>query len=251
MIYGPVPSWRLGKSLGIDLISTPSKTCSFDCCYCQLGRTVHSLTERRTFISLKRLEEGLSLVKEVKADYVTFSGMGEPTLARNLGRAIELARSRLNLPVAILTNSSLIPREDVRDELSLADVVVAKLDAPNEELFQGINRPYVQYSSQEIADSIRLFGERFKGKLCLQLMFIEDNKDQAHEMAGLARKLSPDEVELNTPLRPSPKRPLTPPEMEQIETEFWGMKVVNVYRSPRPKVTPLNPEETLRRRPKI
>ena len=251
VIYGPVPSWRLGRSLGVDLLSTEGKTCSFDCCYCQLGRTVHPLTERRKFISLERLEEELRLVKEVEADYVTFSGMGEPTLAQNLGQAIEMVRSRFKLPVAILTNSSLIPREDVQDDLSLADVVVAKLDAPNEELFHRINHPQVQYSLEEVVDSIRLLRGRFKGRFCLQLMFIEENKDHAYEMAELARKISPDEVELNTPLRPSRKRPLRPQEMDQIEGEFWGLDTVNVYKSPAPMVMPLNPVETLKRRPQV
>lgn len=249
VIYGPVPSWRLGRSLGVDLISTEGKTCSFDCCYCQLGRTVHPLSERKKFISLKKLEEELSLVKEVEADYVTFSGMGEPTLAQNLGRAIELARSRLKLPVAVLTNSSFMPREDVRDELSLADVVVAKLDAPDEELFHSINCPHIQVSLGEILQGISLFRERFKGKLCLQLMLIEENKYHAREMARLTRELFPDEVELNTPLRPCSQKPLEPDEMIQVEKEFWGMRVVSVYEAHRPEVKPLNVKEMLRRRP--
>ena len=249
VIYGPVPSWRLGRSLGVDLISTKGKTCSFDCCYCQLGRTVHPLSQRKELISLERLEKELKLVKEVKADYVTFSGMGEPTLAQNLGRAIELVRSALKLPVAILTNSSLISREDVRGDLSLADVVVAKLDAPNQELFHSINRPWVQVSLEEIFKGILLFRGEFRRRLCLQLMFIEENKPYAKEMAKLARELSPDEVQLNTPLRPSPKRPLEPEEMTQIEKEFWGLKAVSVYQAQRPKAKPLNSKETLRRRP--
>ena len=120
IIYGPVPSWRLGRSLGIDLLSTKGKTCSFDCIYCQLGKTVHSLTERRQFVSLDELAAELEGVKDIPADYATFSGVGEPTLASNLGEAIELARSVLRLPVAVLTNSSLMTREDVCNELAFS-----------------------------------------------------------------------------------------------------------------------------------
>jgi len=92
IIYGPVPSWRLGKSLGIDLLSAKGKTCCFDCVYCQLGRTLHLLTERRQFVSLEHLAEELESVKGLDIDYVTFSGMGEPALASNLGEAIEWSK---------------------------------------------------------------------------------------------------------------------------------------------------------------
>jgi wyosine [tRNA(Phe)-imidazoG37] synthetase (radical SAM superfamily) len=210
---------------------------------------VHPLSQRKEFVSLRRLEEELNPLREVEADYITFSGMGEPTLAQNLGEAIKLARSMVKFPVAVLTNSSLMPQGDVRSDLSLADVVVAKMDAPDEGLFRRINHPQAQISLEEILRGILLFRGGFGGRLCLQLMFIEENKHCAREMARLARGLSPDEVELNTPLRPSAKRPLSPEEMAQIEREFWGLKVVSVYEAPRPKVRPLNPKETLRRRP--
>ena len=157
IVYGPVPSWRLGRSLGIDLLSTERKTCSFDCIYCQLGPTVHPLTERREFVSLSQLASELEAVKGVEADYVTFSGVGEPTLAENLGRAISMSRSLLDRPVAVLTNSSLMPREDVRRDLVAADVVVAKVDAADEETFHRVNRPVPGYSLDEVLQGIDLF----------------------------------------------------------------------------------------------
>ena len=141
MVYGPVPSWRLGRSLGIDIIATASKQCSFDCTYCQLGETHNPVVRRREFVSLARLAEDLARAAGVPADYATFSGMGEPTLGSNLGEAIRLVRSTLRVPVAVLTNSSLMSREDVRQDLAEADVVVAKLDAPDEALFRQVNRP--------------------------------------------------------------------------------------------------------------
>ena len=252
IIYGPVASWRLGRSLGIDILSTEGKTCSFDCIYCQLGKTVHPLAERRKFISIAKLAKELETVKGTAADYATFSGVGEPTLASNLGEAIGLVKSVLGLPVAVLTNSSLMVREYVRRQLALADVVVAKVDAPTEELFRQINRPIIGYTLDEILRALKLFREEYHGKLALQMMFVEANKGYAPEMAGIAKRLSPDEVQLNTPLRPCAVQPLTLEDMSLICRAFSGLRgVVPVYEATRPEVTPLNQEETLLRRPKL
>lgn len=249
-IYGPVPSWRLGRSLGIDLLSTDGKTCSFDCIYCQLGRTVHPLTERKEFVSLARLREELEAVKNVAADYVTFSGVGEPTLASNLGDAIALVKSMLPLPVAVLTNSSLMVRQDVQDELCSADVVVAKVDAPDEVLFRQINRPYAKCSLDGIIAALTLFRKEYKGKLALQMMFVPANKEQAPQMAKIAEQLCADEVQINTPLRPCAVQPLPPEELRAIRQSFSGFaRAVMVYEASRPDVIPLNQDETGLRRP--
>jgi len=249
IIYGPVPSWRLGRSLGIDLLPGDGKTCSFDCVYCQLGRTTRPLAERAEFVSLEALAQELKGVRRIGADYVTFSGMGEPTLAINLGEAIRLARRTLGLPIAVLTNSSLMPSADVRQDLGYADVVVAKLDAPNEELFRRINRPLVGYSLEEIVRAISSFRAGYQGKLALDMMFIRANKRLASEMAALARRLVPDEVQVNTPLRPCAVAPLIAEEIAAIRAEFGGLPVVTVYEAARPQVSPLDVDETLRRRP--
>jgi wyosine [tRNA(Phe)-imidazoG37] synthetase (radical SAM superfamily) len=249
IIFGPFSSWRLRRSLGIDLLSTEGKTCSFDCIYCQLGKTLHPLAERREFVSLNRLISELETFGKMEADFVTFSGVGEPTLASNLGQAIPIAKSFLHLPVAVLTNSALIPREDVRRDLAGADVVVAKLDAPAEELFRKINRPYGDYSIEEIVQGIKLFRENYQGKLALQMMFIDANKRYYREMAEIAKSLSPDEIQLNTPLRRCAVKPLRPPEMAAIKVEFEELNVAEVYEAPRREVAPLNAVETLRRRP--
>jgi len=251
IIYGPVPSWRLGRSLGIDLLSSEGKTCSFDCVYCQLGRTIHSLAKRKEFVPISRLAQELEQVRDVPADYATFSGVGEPTLASNLGQAIKTVKQTLALPVAVLTNSSLMPREDVRQELAWADVVVAKMDAPTGELFRTINRPATGYSFDEILQGIMRFRSEYKGKLALQIMFIEANKDYALEMARIAEWLSPGEVQLNTPLRPSAVQPLTPEDINAIRQVFFRCRnVLTVYEVQKPEVAPINLEETARRRPK-
>ena len=250
IVYGPVPSWRLGRSLGIDLLSTRGKTCSFDCVYCQLGRTIHSLDEPKEFVPISKLVLELEQVRGVQADYATFSGVGEPTLASNLGQAIEIVRAVLGLPVAILTNSSLMPREDIRQELAQADIVVAKLDVPNEDLFHTINRPVIDYSLTEVLEGMRRFRLEFRGKLAVQMMFIEANKECAEDMARIAELLSPDEVQLNTPLRPCAVPPLTLEEMSSIKRAFSQHRnVLTVYEAPRPEVVPLNLQETRRRRP--
>lgn len=252
ILYGPVPSWRLGRSLGVDIVSTRGKTCSFDCVYCQLGRTVHPLAERKEFVAMAQLAQELKAVRGIAADYVTFSGVAEPTLASNLGQAIELVKSLLGLPVAVLTNSSLMPQGSVRYELSQADLVVAKLDAPNEKLFHQINRPKIDCTLGEIVRAIKLFREEYQGKLALQMMFIKANQGCASEMARLAEGLSPNEVQINTPLRPCAVSPLTPEDIAAIRQEFSGLKdVVTVYEASRPEVAPLNLGETLKRRPKL
>ncbi len=250
IVYGPVASWRLGRSLGIDLLSTSGKTCSFDCLYCQLGRTKHPLIERREFVPLVRLASELERIGLVEADYVAFSGVGEPTLASNLAQAIELVRSTLKLPVAVFTNSSLMPLAEVRKELAQADLVLAKLDAPSEDFFRLVNRPLTPYSLDEILEGIQLFRSQYRGKLALQMMFIKENRGCAARMANLASEISPDEVQINTPLRECSVDPLPPEDIAAIRNEFRGMRRVRtVYEAHRQQVAPMNVKETLRRRP--
>jgi len=252
IIYGPVSSWRLGSSLGVDLLSTRGKACSFNCVYCQLGKTKNPLAERREFVSIKELEKALDSVTGIGADYATFSGMGEPTLASNLRQAIRLTRTTLQLPIAVLTNSSLMPRDDVRQELIQADLVVAKIDAPTEELFHKINRPGIECDFDDILQAIQVFRKHYHGKLALQMMFIEANMSYAAEMAGLAKELSPDEIQINTPLRPCPIKPLSLEDIATIRRQFAGLSgVVTVYEAKRPNVAPLDLEATLRRRHKL
>jgi wyosine [tRNA(Phe)-imidazoG37] synthetase (radical SAM superfamily) len=249
IIYGPVPSWRLGKSLGVDLLPGDGKSCSFDCIYCQLGRTARRLTQRAGFVPLDKVQRELEQVRGVAADYVTFAGMGEPTLASNLGEAIRMARSVLGLPAAVLTNSSLMAREDVREDLAQADVVVAKLDAPSERLFQRVNRPAAGCRMQDIVRGLSLFRTEYGGKLALDMMFVQANRKSAAQMAAIARELSPDEVQVNTPLRPCAVVPMATREIAAIREAFGGLAVRTVYEAARPEVVPLNVGETVRRRP--
>ena len=248
ILYGPVPSWRLGRSLGVDMLSTRQKLCSFDCVYCQLGSTGRAVARRKEFVGLDQLEQELIALPHMDIDYATFSGMGEPTLASNLGEAIKVVKSNLDVPVAVITNSSLLMRQDVRDELAQADLVVTKLDAPDEDLFYRINRPRTKCRFNEVVEAIGLFRDSYRGKLAIDMMFIEANKHRATGMARITRELSPDEVQLNTPLRPCAVGPLSPEEVNEIRSHFTGLKrVVTVYETLPPVVTPMDTVETARR----
>jgi wyosine [tRNA(Phe)-imidazoG37] synthetase (radical SAM superfamily) len=250
--YGPVSSWRLGRSLGIDLVNTQRKVCSFNCVYCQLGETTRLVIESEEFVSLEQLAKEIRSARQIDANYATFSGMGEPTLAGNLGEAIQLARSILAVPIAVLTNSSLMSRGNVRQELAHADTVVAKLDVPNEGLFAMLNRPAPELHFAQMVEGIRRFRDEYKGKLALQIMFIEANKNHASEIATLARQISPDEVQINTPLRPCAVRPLAPKSIAKIKQEFTNFEhVVTVYEAPKCDAVPVDLAETLRRRPTL
>jgi len=250
IIYGPVASWRLGRSLGIDLLNTRRKVCTFNCVYCQLGETNQFVVEPKEFISLEQLNREIESLGPIDADYATFSGMGEPTLASNLGEAIELARSILNLPIAVLTNSSLMCREDVRQQLARADVVVAKLDVPNEELFSIVNRPAPSLRFDTIVDGVRQFRNTYRGKLALQVMFVQANEGYAEGIAKLVHGIAPDEVQINTPLRPSKVNPLPPQNIANIRAKFSNLRnVVTVYEASSREVRPIDLVETLRRRP--
>ena len=250
-VYGPVPSWRLGRSLGVDPVCK-RKVCSFDCIYCQLGRTTEKTIERKTFVKNEKLRQDLEEIwKKVKgkADVVTLSGTGEPELAENLGELIGIAREITGLKVAVLTNSSLMHREDVRSELAKADVVVAKLDAPNPEIFGEINRPHPSINFKEMVEGMKKFREEFRGKYALQMMFVELNKDHAKEMRKLAEEIGPDCVQIDTPLRRSPVKPLSYEEIEKIKRVFGGMDYISVYDRKKPEVEVMDREETLERRP--
>jgi wyosine [tRNA(Phe)-imidazoG37] synthetase (radical SAM superfamily) len=250
-IYGPVPSWRLGRSLGVDPISTPEKTCPFNCTYCQLGESVKYETERRVFVpTAEVIAEISSLPEDVTIDYITFSGRGEPTLAKNLGELTNEIRKIRSEPIAILTDSSLVDRVDVRDDLLELDLVMAKLDTPNEDLFQQINRPAPGITLAIVLAGLEKFREEFKGRFALQIMLVEANRDSAAEIAAIARSLSPDEVQLNTPLRPSAVQPLSSQEMTEAAGAFEGMNVVSVYDAEHKEVRPISTKDALYRRGK-
>lgn len=250
-VYGPVASWRLSRSLGIDMLCTEQKSCNFDCVYCQFGPTIKPQTERQEFVSLAKLIDDLNAVKGVAADWATFSGMGEPTLAANLGAAITMAKSVLELPVAVFTNGSLITREDVRRELALADMVILKLDASDETLFRAINQPSAGIEFASIVQGYQTFRMEYNGKLALDIMMCDMNKGNAFQLQYMARFPRPDQVQLNTAIRPCGITPMPMAELKSLHQNwFFNLgNTINVYEAKRPEVIPLNVEETELRYP--
>jgi len=250
-IYGPVNSWRLGRSLGIDPISSKRKACTFDCIYCQVGKAKSCSLKRRVFVPTEKLIKELSSIPKLNIDYITFSGTGEPTLAKNLGSMIKEIRKFRKEKIAVLTNATLLGRKDVQRELKHADLVEAKLDAPSNDLLQIINKPHKSISVKKIVDSIKMFKKDFKGKLALQVMFTKDNIAYAEEIAKIIKSIKPDEVHLNTPTRPCGIKPVSKEEIDKITHHFKSLRVVSVYdKRKRKKTKPISRKETLRRRGK-
>ena len=238
IVYGPVSSWRLGRSLGVDPICKEGKACSFDCVYCSLGPTTDRVIERRVFVPAGQVAQTLGkAMKKVKADVVTFAGTGEPTLAQNLGELIEIARDISGLPVAVLTNSSLMNRKDVRRDLAGADIVKGKLDVPNAKLLRQINQPHMGVLFEDIVGGMKKFCKEFKGEFAVEVMFVPDNKNFSEEIAKVLRTIGPDEVQINTPLRHSPVRPLTEEELKEVQKSFEGMNFRSVYGAEKPKIS--------------
>ena len=249
IVYGPVPSWRLGRSLGVDPLGNSVKRCTYDCVYCQLGRTPGGPVRSGAWANPSALADELRATAHVPVDYVTFSGLGEPTLASNLGELLQVARATRKTRLAVLTNASLLGDPVARAALSLADCVVAKLDAADEEAFLSINRPRIPCSLAEVVMGIRDFRKGFAGRLALQIMVVAANAGEAEQLATLAWSLQPDEVQLNTPLRPSPVAPLQPAVMGLVARFFEGLPIHQVYAAPRPAVVALDPVATRQRRP--
>ncbi|MBN1522784.1 MAG: radical SAM protein [Candidatus Aureabacteria bacterium] len=250
-IYGPVPSWRLGSSLGIDPLSQSEKVCTFDCTYCQIGKTKSLTDERRIFVPVSDLLDELKSLPPLELDYITFSGTGEPTLALNLGEMIKEVKKIRPEKVAVLTNSTMMSMEDVQKDLFYADFVAAKLDAATQSIFEDINKPMKHIRLEDIIQSIKTFRSCYIGKLALQVMFVEQNKTHAAEIARIVREINADEIQINTPLRPSRVKPLSQKELEKVKSYFKDINVISVYETEKKKVEPVSREETLKRRGKV
>ena len=225
-IYGPVPSRRLGFSLGIDII--PSKTCTLDCIYCQLGPTSDKTLGRSKYFSpdeiLAQVKKKISSGQRV--DYITFSGSGEPTLNTNLGKLIREIKKFTTIPVAVLTNGTLFIRRDVRKALRAADLVVPSLDAASQDIFEKINRPCSPLKIEEIIEGLRTFRREYKGIIWLEVMLVKgvnDSPVHINELKEAISRIEPDKIQLNTVIRPPAERtarPLSPEELEKIKKVF-------------------------------
>jgi len=245
-IYGPVYSWRMGMSLGIDPITSKKKICNYDCIYCQLGRTTEFFTKRENFVRVSDIITEIQSLPPVDIDYYTFSGRGEPTLAKNLGVMIRAVRKLTNGKVAVITNAANIDQKGVQEDLMLADLVLAKLDGADEESLKAVDIPAAGIKLPEIINGIKSFKKIFKGKLALQIMFIQENKAYAKAIAQIARDINPDEIQINTPLRPG-GTPLNESDLVKIKKHFIGLPAMTVYEMERRNVIPFDDKETILR----
>ncbi len=218
-VFGPVPSRRLGQSLGIDPV--PLKTCNWNCVYCQLGRTRPLTNEREDFLPVEEIidqvKEALDAHKPGEIDWVTFVGSGETTLHASLGVMIRRVKMLTKIPVAVITNGSLLYLPEVRQELVGADAVLPTLDAGDAMLYRRINRPHPAITFNRIIDGLISFREQYQGKLWIEVMLIKDLNDTEVELKRIAWKLArihPDEVHILLPDRP-PSEPWVRPTDEE------------------------------------
>ena len=251
-VYGPVRSWRVGMSLGIDVLFE-SSVCSFRCLYCQLGQIETPTRQRAVWVSTERVLEDLARHDWQSADIITFSGSGEPTLALNLGDIIRGVRVLTGKPILVLTNATTLDDPTVRADLALADRVYAKLDAATEQAFQRIDRPVDGVTLESVVAGLEAFRAEYRGMLGIQTMFMPANRGELDALVHIYERVRPEEIQLNTPTRPVPRRwfldargnyeeapfPAVPlrhlqrdeaTEIEEILRARTGLRVISVFR---------------------
>lgn len=221
-VYGPVPSRRLGRSLGVDLV--PYKVCSYDCIYCQLGRTKRKTIERMHYIQLdKILDQVYQKLKEGGCpDYITLGGSGEPTLNSQIGSLIHDVKKHTEIPVAILTNGSLLADSQVRESLMEADVVLPSLDAYDQGGFEAINRPHPEIKFETMLEGLIAFRKEYSGQIWVEVFILEglnDKEGDAWQFRKWIEKINPEKVQVNTVVRPPAEanaRQASPEEMARF-----------------------------------
>lgn len=229
-IFGPVASRRLGRSLGIDLV--PYKTCSFDCLYCELGTTTHLTLERKMYSAPQEIIDELKdYLKKLalQPDYITLGGSGEPTLHDHLGTIIAEIKKLTSIPVAVLTNSSLLYRDDVKGDLLRADVILPSLDTVSPSLFTHLNRPHPSLDLKKIIQGLIDFRKLFTGQIWLEILFcrgVNDSEEEVMRLQEVIREINPDKIQLNTLDRPPAEDSVFPVGREELERikRFFGEK---------------------------
>jgi wyosine [tRNA(Phe)-imidazoG37] synthetase (radical SAM superfamily) len=251
-VYGPVMSRRLGISLGIDLV--PKKTCSFDCIYCQVGRTTNKTIKRDEYVPL---EEILREVEEALKnpprglDFLSISGSGEPTLHSRIGELLKELRERSPYPLAVITNSSLLFMDEVKEALLLADVILPSLDTANPSVFETLNRPHPELKLEEIIRGLKDFRKVFKGKIWLEVLLcrgINDNPPDIALLKEVIYQIDPDLVHVHTVSRPGAEEyayPVPEQRLKAIASEL-GPKAFLVSASSQKKGS--SPREDLEER---
>jgi wyosine [tRNA(Phe)-imidazoG37] synthetase (radical SAM superfamily) len=260
-LYGPVPSRRLGRSLGIDLV--PHKICTYDCIYCQIGDTTEKTLARKEYVPVREIiEEVERFLKEgaPSVDHLSLSGSGEPTLHSQIRSVIEGIRAITSIPVAVITNGSLLCEEEVRQDLLRADIVLPSLDAVSSDVFMRINRPRPGFSVEKVIEGLVEFRKVYKGQIWLEILFckgINDGKEELSRMKKVVDRIQPDLIHLNTVVRPPSEKwavPLGQKEMEEIRAFFGkSASIISEFDRHPPMVSEMNIKEEilkiLKRRP--
>jgi wyosine [tRNA(Phe)-imidazoG37] synthetase (radical SAM superfamily) len=230
-VFGPVVSRRLGISLGIDPI--PYKTCNLDCIYCECGKTTRFQMERKSFVDPQViLDQVAAAIEENKhIDYITFSGSGEPTLNKDIGYLIRRLKEMTGIPVAVITNATLLHLKEVRDELSAADIVLPSLDAVTSSTFEKIDIPHRDLNVNTIIEGIKTFKDEFNGPIWLEVFLAEgmnDSEQDIDDLYKVIKDISPQLVQLNTLDRPpayNSARPVSRKKMEEIVKKWHDLPV--------------------------
>ena len=240
-IFGPVPSRRLGVSLGVDLVM--SKTCNLDCIYCECGSTTKFFNIRDSYADIDRLiKEVEDVLKGITPNYITFSGSGEPTLNKDLGEIIKRVRKIYKGKIAVITNSTLLNNLDVREALEEADLIIPSLDAISEEVFQRINRPIEGLSSKKILDGMTKFLLKTKKEVYLEVFIVEGINDGIEELERFVNYLKDKKIttiQLNTLARPGAIRDIKPASIRRlseirdyfIESGLRSVEIIKKYTS--------------------
>ena len=237
-LFGPVPSRRLGMSLGIDLV--PKKVCSLNCVYCEVGETTKLTLERKEYILYDKVIAELQrlMANNPKIDYITFSGSGEPTLNSRIGEVLQFVKTNYpNIKTAVLTNGTLLSDKKVREELLSADVILPSLDAASQEIFEEIDRPESNLDIETYIRGIVALRNEFKGEIWLEVLILKSFNDSWLELEKIKNAIlliKPDRVQLNTLDRPgtvSGLSPLSTVELQEI-VDFWNLPNVEIIASP-------------------
>lgn len=204
-LFGPVPSRRFGRSLGVDL--TPHKTCSLDCVFCQLGQTTNKTVIRDEYVSTEAVIAEIDewIKTDGRADYITLSGSGEPMLHSRFGEVIEFVRTHSTIPAVVLTNGTLLHLPEVREAARLADIVKISLSAWDDASYGWINRPHEQLKFAQLVKGQKAFRNQFRGKLWMEVFLVAGMNSASSDVgriAALAGEIQPDRIQLNTVVRP-------------------------------------------------
>ena len=233
-LFGPVPSRRLGMSLGVDLV--PKKVCSLDCVYCEVGKTTKLTLEQKEYIKFNKVKEELThyFNNNPDPDYITFSGSGEPTLNVRIGEILQfIKQNKPDIPVAVLTNGTMFFDKKVRNAIKDANVVLPSLDAATENVFKKINRPHKDLNIDKCIQGLIDFRNEFKGEIWLEIFILPDYNDKKEELLELKKavqKIKPDSVQLNTLDRPGTVpnlRGATREELQQV-VDFWKLDNIKI-----------------------